>query len=255
MDEDFDEMDGIYEQSHVSLIPSRSSATRDDASSNQRILGSEKPSRYRKHGLWWDVSFKIFKLTIICLAALGLESIIWSTLNPQTQTKASSIPPAPMDPLICDCGGSTQEAISQGCQFIEMAAAWLPPACIDAELANEFDTSGPGSNGTWQYFSDSERQYQISKDQVALLADTGALFYSTWEWHVKHCTFQWRLDYRRRWLDTVVEPRYDHESHIMHCEGIIFADQEKSVGSIVRLNSSNHEPVQHHEHGGHHVHD
>lgn len=153
-----------------------------------------------------------------------------------------------VDEHACDCGASTEEAISLSCEFVAMAAAWLPPACIDYDLSEESDNAGPGIDGSWVYWTDQNHHYEISKKKVALLADTGGLFYGTWEWHVKHCTFQWRLDYRWRWLNTIVEPRYDHESHITHCEMIMFADRTKSTGSNVKLNSSSHQPDHGHIH-------
>ncbi|KAF2111303.1 hypothetical protein BDV96DRAFT_650397 [Lophiotrema nucula] len=203
---------------------------------------------------WRDRGLRLAQLCILCLAIWGAYSL---TLSPffDRYSASSTHRPINTDAFICDCGASTEEAQGRGCRFVEMAAAWLPPKCIDSELSDEFDTAGPGPNGEWPYYLDSSRNHQISKVDVAILADTGGVFYSTWEWHVKHCTYQWRLDYRRKWSGTIVEPRYDHESHITHCEGIIFSDQQASVGSIVRLNSSNHQPVLHHEDGSHHVHD
>ncbi len=212
----------------------------------------EKVIRYGKPSCWKNLVVQGLKVVVACLAILGLLSL-FAVLGSNQRLHSHEMAAKSTDPLICDCGASTAEALSMGCQFVEMSAAWLPPHCIDAALSSEFDRSGPGPNGEWSYYTDAARKHPITVSQVAALADTQQLFYSTWEWHAKHCTFQWRLDYRRRWLNTIVEPRYDHESHVTHCEDIFLGERESSVGSIVRLNSSNHMPKEHlhHEHGHH----
>ncbi|ELR05750.1 hypothetical protein VC83_07983 [Pseudogymnoascus destructans] len=189
------------------------------------------------------------KLIVLCLAGWGVFNLweFWPGSNQPPNSHTGHDHAATPDEYICDCGSSTKEAVSLGCQFVPMAAAWLPPACIDEELSHEFNTAGPGINGEWTYWADRDHLHEISEKDVSLLADTGELFYGTWEWHVKHCTFQWRLDYRRRWLNTTLEPRYDHESHITHCQMIIFADRTKSTASNVKLNSSSHMPPHGHE--------
>jgi hypothetical protein len=227
---------------------------RNDTPFDQVNNGSGTSRRYQIDSYWKNTFSKSVKVAIICLAGLGILSLS-KMMGSNEHARSHEMSSTSTDPQICDCGASTHEALSLNCQFVEMSAAWLPPRCIDASLSAEFDRSGPGPDGTWPYYSDASRQHPLTVSQVSLLADTQQLFYSTWEWHVKHCTFQWRLDYRRRWLNTLVEPRYDHESHVTHCEAIFLGEREKSVGSIVRLNSSNHMPKGHlhHEHGEHDI--
>lgn len=185
------------------------------------------------------------KVLIFALALFGLVSIPNLIRSPGNNFVRLFKPTVHVDPHICDCGATINEAVSLGCRFVPMAAAWLPPPCIDQELSDEFDAAGPGENGSWSYWSDAAQVQEITLMDVALLADSGALFYTTWEWHVKHCTFYWRLDYRRRWLNTILEPRYDHESHVTHCQMIMFADRTKPTGSDVKLNSSSGHGVHH----------
>ena len=219
---------------------------------NQLNSLPEKVTRYGKPSSWKHFAFQGLKILVACLAVLGLLSL-FTIVGSNQRVHSHEMASPSVSPQICDCGASTAEARALGCQFVEMSAAWLPPRCIDSALSAEFDRSGPGPNGAWSYYSDAARRHPLTISEVALFADTQQIFYSTWEWHAKHCTFQWRLDYRRRWLDTIIEPRYDHESHVTHCEDIFLGERESSVGSIVRLNSSNHLPKEHlhHEHGQH----
>jgi hypothetical protein len=240
-------MDDLADQGHSrSLLPPIMNDTADEVQYH-----AEKG--HRTSAQLWFISSKVLKVVILCFAAFGVLSLSRSVRSVRHDPLYEASPTS-IDARVCDCGASTDEALSLGCQFVEMAAAWLPSICIDKSLSAEFDRSGPGPNGTWSYYSDASLQHPLTVGQVSLLANTQALFYSTWEWHVKHCTFQWRLDYRRRWLKTVVEPRYDHESHVTHCEGIFLSARDKSVGSNVRLNSSNHLPKEHShkEDGVHH---
>jgi len=219
---------------------------------------SGKKTSFRSTVLW------LARIFVIALAVWGAISI-WSpqrlpSAAPRPFVAAANHTITDPQPSLatkyesdCNCGTSTTEAKALGCHFVQLSAAWLPPECIDEELSDEFDQAGPGLGGSWTYWSDAERQHEVNKEQLALFANTGQLFYSTWEWHVKHCTYQWRLLYRKQWLHTVLEPRYNQEFHVMHCEGIMFADRNGSTGGRVGLNSTS-KPDEH-LHSGQHGHE
>ncbi|KAJ6142705.1 hypothetical protein N7471_002158 [Penicillium samsonianum] len=127
-----------------------------------------------------------------------------------------------IEPRGCDCGESVAEAISRGCRFDGLAMAWLPEHCLDDELAEEFNTMGDGSNGTWIYYADRERTIQIDPNEVAALGDRPeVLVHMSVQWHTIHCIFYWRKQFRTRSNGKIVEPRSDSEHHIKHC-GEIF---------------------------------
>ncbi|OJJ73131.1 hypothetical protein ASPBRDRAFT_53362 [Aspergillus brasiliensis CBS 101740] len=135
----------------------------------------------------------------------------------------------------CDCGASVAEAISRDCKFDGLAMAWLPPHCRDDELAAEFNTVGDGPNGTWIYYSDSERTIPMDVSEVAALADEPtALVHMSVQWHTLHCIFYWRKQYRARFNGKIVEPRSDSEHHIKHC-GHIFLSPGSGTKSGVAL--------------------
>ena len=122
----------------------------------------------------------------------------------------------------CDCGNSTAEAISLGCKYDSLAAAWLPEHCRDDDLTAEFETVGPGPNGSWIYWADSNHTEVVSVEEIAAMADnSSARFHMSYDWHVYHCIFYWRKQYRSRFNGITVEPRDDSEEHILHCGKVI----------------------------------
>ncbi|KAI8633836.1 hypothetical protein F5Y19DRAFT_471091 [Xylariaceae sp. FL1651] len=138
----------------------------------------------------------------------------------------------------CDCGGSIAEARELGCQYDTLASAWLPQHCIDKELTAEFDLSGDGPNGTWQYWADVAHQRELTLDQLAALAEVpDAVYFTSSRWHVIHCLFYWRKQMRQPSTRVTIEPRYNHEGHVKHC-GMVFQYPELGSQAGVVLNSN-----------------
>ncbi|MCJ1478248.1 hypothetical protein MMC13_006925 [Lambiella insularis] len=119
-------------------------------------------------------------------------------------------------PLSCNCGTSLHDALAMNCQYDTLASAWLPPHCRDDELTALFDRAGPGPNGAWAYYADQNGTQPLTVDEVARLP-LGTNRWSTFEWHVAHCFFVWRKQYRARFRPNIVEGKYDNEFHITHC--------------------------------------
>jgi hypothetical protein len=137
----------------------------------------------------------------------------------------------------CDCGNSTAEAVVLGCKYDSLAAAWLPEHCRDDELTAEFERSGPGADGKWTYWADSAHTKEISVDEIAKMAGNQEFrFHMSGHWHVLHCIFYWRKEYRARFNGKVVEPRSDNENHIKHC-GKMFLDPGNDTVAGVALNT------------------
>jgi hypothetical protein len=111
---------------------------------------------------------------------------IWGLANVGRHTFDISIAPVQRS---CSCGGTTvAEAKARGCIFTPLAIAWLPPHCIDMELANEFDNAGPEEG--WPYYADLNGTIPMTREEVSMLADVeGGVFYTTQDWHVSHCVF------------------------------------------------------------------
>jgi hypothetical protein len=157
------------------------------------------------------------KVVCVVLALWGLASLVRIPMS------AKHLPPR-FEPDIstsCSCGGTTvAEAMSRGCIFTPLSLSWLPPHCIDQELSDEFDRSGPGPDGAWEYWADRHRKVPLNRTEMGLLADNDGVFFATQEWHITHCTFTWRKHYRQKWTGVTVERRSNGLDHIGHCEDV-----------------------------------
>ncbi|KAL2206786.1 S-adenosyl-L-methionine-dependent methyltransferase [Sarocladium strictum] len=141
----------------------------------------------------------------------------------------------------CDCGSSIKEAWKLNCTYDALSAAWLPPWCRDHKLTSEFEHAGPGIDGAWSYFADENGKTELDENQVAELADSGGTFWVSREWHIAHCLFYWRKYIRMRDTGVIMEARYDEESHVKHCAGLIqnpTPDHFFLIEVPVRLNST-----------------
>ncbi len=192
---------------------------------------------------------------LFCLAMTGLFALLapqnftcpGTTSNDATAQQLPSVStPKPGQAAIrtssargkCNCGASVAEARSMGCQYDTLAAAWLPQRCIDQQLTNEFDHSGDGPGGQWRYWYDVNLTKPLSLEDLAEQADNRTFqFYSTSEWHTRHCLFYWRKLLRARFTGVLVEARYDTEAHIVHCGSIFSRHDDFVVSAAVMLNS------------------
>lgn len=139
----------------------------------------------------------------------------------------------------CACGPSIEAAEALGCHFDPIAAAWVRTECFDEALIDEFNHSGPGPSGQWNYYTDPTGNYTMSPSDVAALGGTHNHFFSTQEWHLAHCTFTWRKQFRAQRTGLIAGKRYDTEEHIRHCEMMIKkrdALQAIVTGSGVTMN-------------------
>jgi hypothetical protein len=144
-------------------------------------------------------------------------------------------------PIICRCGSSIAEAQRLGCKYDNLSVSWLPAHCRDDELTAEFERAGPGPKGSWAYWADSNATRTITVKEIALLADLPreqAVFFSSFGWHVAHCAFVWRKQFRMRGKGLTIESRYDQENRIEHCYSMFMSRDlldEVSTRSVVKL--------------------
>ncbi|KAE9970820.1 hypothetical protein BLS_004743 [Venturia inaequalis] len=138
----------------------------------------------------------------------------------------------------CDCGDSTTEAESLGCKFDSLSMAWLPEQCRDDELTAEFNTKGGGPNGEWIYYADKLHTEEIDVAVVAAMGnDPSARVHMGKDWHMVHCVYYWRKQFRTRTNGKIVEPRSDTEDHIKHC-GMVILEASYGTVSGVALNTN-----------------
>ena len=219
-------------------LPDSPSSSHDEGNISLVSRRKHSPSQWLLYG-----SIILWNMLLITLSVYGIKAYANTPTSPGVQ------------PITCYCGSSIAEARDLGCKYDALAVAWLPPHCRDDSLTAEFEQSGPGPNGEWPYWADANATQPITVNEIALLADlpqSEAVFFSSMRWHVAHCAFYWRKEFRMRAKGMMMESRYDKESHIEHCYGI-FMDPEIDTAktkSIVTLGGDRGEE----EHGHHHNH-
>ena len=218
--------------------------------------GSKKPSEaggLHRALRWYFASpwVMLKDVVLFCFAVPGLVALINTSMayghqepphshgdsSSQESTMLTGRRTTPLG--TCNCGDSVRAAKAMGCYFDILAAAWLPEKCLDEELTAEFELSGDGPDGSWQYWLDLNHTQEISVDALGDHADDpDSRFYSTTQWHVTHCLFYWRKQQRARAIGgPIVEPRYDTEQHINHCSGFIREGKDGGVQAGVALAS------------------
>ncbi|KAA8647329.1 hypothetical protein EYZ11_004074 [Aspergillus tanneri] len=162
-------------------------------------------------------------------------------------------------PISCNCGETIEEAIANKCKYDSIAAAWLPPACRNDELIEQFESSGPNSDGSWVYYADKNKTQILSLEEVSMLPKTGSHFFTTHQWHLVHCAYYWKKMFLAAEVGTVIEHRYNNMAHISHCE-MMFLKRDPLDTIVteagVSLHSDRMVVAKKHGHGdGHNGHD
>jgi hypothetical protein len=208
-------------------------------------VSSADVSRYHHHLRsrgWSKPSIYVLKdLLLLVFAIVGFISLVqsWTSTHVlvHSKTAATGETETELTAVSCSCGSSKAEALTLGCKYDSLAAAWLPEHCRDDELTAEFERSGPGVDGKWTYWTDSAHTKEISTEDIANGADDEDFrFHMSGHWHVIHCIFYWRKEHRARFNGKVVEPRSDSEAHIKHC-GEIFLDPGRDTVAGPDLNT------------------
>ncbi|KAG8169317.1 hypothetical protein KVR01_000062 [Diaporthe batatas] len=112
------------------------------------------------------------------------------------------------------CNGvrDPEGARARGCIFDPIQTGWMPGACVDTELTEEFITSEQ-----WQWFEDEERTKPTTQEVVLRgygLRDS----YTIDDYHFRHCQFVMK-QLIRNFLTSraVIGFKGLHEEHLEHC--------------------------------------
>lgn len=128
------------------------------------------------------------------------------------------------------CGKSPAEAVARGCHFDIIATAWLPPKCIDYELASEFAALYP-----WQFFHHQNGTDLIEDDPDTLGSQTG-LIWTTHRWHAAHCLYMWKKLNRALVQGRLTDGETIKQEHTDHCSKTILNMKDlDSIGSILEV--------------------
>ncbi|RGP79545.1 hypothetical protein FLONG3_2293 [Fusarium longipes] len=161
-------------------------------------------------------------VVLLSLAVPGLISLLCPALVCEGVSSSVSTLKSSVDPTICNCGSSVAEALSLGCKYDSLAAAWLPEPCRDDALTAEFERSGDAPNGQWSYWADLNHTQELSLEELGKKGDDPSFrFYTTAEWHRVHCAFFWRKMFRSHISGVIIEPRFDNEEHVIHCGSVL----------------------------------
>jgi len=164
------------------------------------------------------------------LSAYALLRLFADISNSLSRPVHSHQPSAAERRDACSCGDTLEEAMSQGCRYDELEAAWLPDHCRDDELSREFSLLGHKADNTWHYWNDSEHTKELTLQEVS--QHVGSPVYITWEWHALHCLYSWRKSYRSRVTGILSDPVHDTEEHSIHCGKILM---DRSFGDAALL--------------------
>lgn len=113
---------------------------------------------------------------------------------------------------VATCGSTIEEAMALNCTWDLLAAAWLPPACIDQELTEDFRSQGP-----WRYFADREGKEELTEEDLQWRVGEGNEYYTSLRYHKTHCSYQWRKMHRAMERGSKIENKLADYHHTMHC--------------------------------------
>ncbi|KAF2239437.1 hypothetical protein EV356DRAFT_499560 [Viridothelium virens] len=128
------------------------------------------------------------------------------------------------------CGKTPTEALARGCHFDIIATAWLPPKCIDYELAAEFEALHP-----WQYFPNANGSDPFLNDSDTLGMQTG-LIWTTHRWHAAHCVYMWKKLNRALIGGWNTDAETVQQAHTNHCTvAVLDVEEVDAIRSIMEI--------------------
>jgi len=98
-----------------------------------------------------------------------------------------------------------------------MAFSWVPPACYDGELDQQFL-----SKKDWAWFLD--QQGNVSASSHIIAQGEANIAWVTWEYQRTHCTYTWRKLHRAITAARPLDGYIRDYHHTAHCEMILLRD-------------------------------
>ncbi|KAI1126940.1 hypothetical protein F5Y10DRAFT_266651 [Nemania abortiva] len=129
--------------------------------------------------------------------------------------------PLPGDYMMREpCGSTPEEATERGCRFDVASFCWLPDACYDGGLSEQFD-----NYRDWEWFLDPDKTQPLSRQQVM----TGKYpeVFVRWGYHIRHCTAMWMKMHRALMGPgtSAIDSYIGNIHHTHHC-GEMLLDRE-----------------------------
>ncbi|KAK5110415.1 hypothetical protein LTR85_001025 [Meristemomyces frigidus] len=138
----------------------------------------------------------LFLITIVLVIGLLLEG--------QSKARPNTRPVLPDQP----CGTSPEEALAAGCTFDPMMDSWLPPACYDDELTQQFR-----AQNHWEYFDWDNTTIVIDEHELSRRPRAK----TTLHYHIAHCSYALRKLHRAIAQDRQIEVDVAAVGHTKHC--------------------------------------
>lgn len=177
------------------------------AADDQQI--EARPAMSALHSVSTRITTALGLLTILLLVTtLSLEAKS-RTLHTFLLQSAPSIETPDID-----CGSTPSSAVSAGCRFDPMSFSWLPPSCYDAKLIASFLAIKP-----WQWYLNSSDAQPVPFEMVQ--QGIHDYLWVTREFHLFHCTYQWRKMHRAVLQGKPLDTYVGNYSHTEHCEYVL----------------------------------
>jgi hypothetical protein len=189
----------------------------------QRISKKQKAAKSTFKGVDRKVSLRIFFSGL----SIAFASLLWydkfrnnSFISTALRNSIStSLDEAWESPL---CGGTPEEARSNGCIFDIMHYAWVPELCYDPMLSEaEF---APFQNNSW--YSDLEATNEIPEDLI--LKGEVESAYNTLEYREYQCAYGWKMLRNSLMTRTPVDSRTADLEESATCANLIFTELNTS---------------------------
>ena len=164
----------------ISLMKISPSSLPESNSYDEKLVNeftSEVPTRH--FYLWPAIQIIILFLTVANLTILIFKSL---PASPSSSTTALTHKTNTTTVLHSPCGNSSTTALASGCRFDIISFSWLPPACDDKELSNEFQALRE-----WVWYEDEDGTVPVTQDEA--LTGRYPHLYVSFEYHLTHCTY------------------------------------------------------------------
>jgi hypothetical protein len=145
-------------------------------------------------------------VAVLVLVSLGLRFIIAES--------------SPHSGFLTHCGSTPGEALSNNCKFDILSFSWMPPACHDAELCDNFRMVRE-----WEWFLDENMTQAVEQSEV----DKGTYekVYTSREYEEMQCVFSWRKMHRAVLKGTPIDGFSGDKGYSEYCGALLVERVEK----------------------------
>ena len=186
--------------------------TIDHSESDDELLGKPKSTSRIPHSSHLSTWLSGISIALITATCLGV--IVWW---PYRLLAALDAPYINHDEVLHHCGQThtVKEAKALGCKWDLLAAAWLPPACIDQELTDQFRKAS--QKGPWHYYAEKDGSDELQEEDLQYRVGENQTYFTTLRYHRTHCDYQWRKMHRAWQRGTWIEDQLAAYHHTKHC--------------------------------------